>query len=124
LDYTTDRLAEAPAGPMNQVLLNLIDNAVRMGASTLWLSVDCDGKEVIVQVGDDGPGVAKEDRERIFDPFFTHRPHGDGTGLGLFLSRQMVEEAGGTLRVEDRSGGGALFIMAIPALPLDRDVGV
>jgi signal transduction histidine kinase len=123
LDYTTDRLAEAPAGPMNQVLLNLIDNAVRMGASTLWLSVDCDGKEVIVQVGDDGPGVAKEDRERIFDPFFTHRPHGDGTGLGLFLSRQMVEEAGGTLRVEDRSGGGALFIMAIPALPLDPEPG-
>jgi signal transduction histidine kinase len=122
-DYATDRLARAPAGPMNQVLLNLIDNAVRMGASTLWVGVDVEGDEVVVRVGDNGPGVAKDDRERIFDPFYTHRPEGDGTGLGLFLSRRMVEEAGGTLRVEDRSGGGALFIMAVPALPLDAEPG-
>jgi signal transduction histidine kinase len=121
--FATDRLARAPAGPMNQVLLNLIDNAVRMGASTLWLIVDVESNDLVVRVGDDGPGVAKEDRERIFDPFFTHRPQSDGTGLGLFLSRRMVEEAGGTLRVEDRSGGGALFIMTVPALPLDAEPG-
>ncbi len=122
-DYATDRLARAPAGPMNQVLLNLIDNAVRMGASAIWLSVDLEGHEIVVCVGDNGPGVAREARARIFDPFFTHRPNGDGTGLGLFLSRRMVEEAGGTLRVEDRLGGGALFIMAVPALPLDAEPG-
>ena len=122
-DFATDRLARAPAGPMNQVFLNLIDNAVRMGAENLWVSVHLEDSELVVRVGDDGPGIAKKDAERIFDPFFTERPEDDGTGLGLFLSRRMVEEAGGSLRVEDRSGGGALFIMAVPALPLEPEPG-
>ncbi len=122
-DFATDRLAKAPAGPMNQVLLNLIDNAVRMGAKNLWISIEADETNLVVKVGDDGPGVAKEHLDRIFDPFFTHRPAGDGTGLGLFLSRKMVEEAGGSLRVKDRSGGGALFIMVVPALPLQSEPG-
>lgn len=122
-DFMTDRLAKAPAGPMNQVLLNLVDNAVRMGAKNLWVSIDLNENNLVVKIGDDGPGVAKEHVERIFDPFFTHRPESDGTGLGLFLSRKMVEETGGSLRVKDRSGGGALFIMVVPALPLEPEPG-
>jgi len=122
-DFATDRLAKAPAGPMNQVLLNLVDNALRMGAMNLWLSIHVEENTLVVKVGDDGPGVAKTDVDRIFDPFFTHRPEGDGTGLGLFLSRKMVEETGGSLRVNDRSGGGALFIMVVPALPLGPEPG-
>lgn len=117
-DFVTDRLAKAPAGPMNQVLLNLVDNALRMGAKNLWLSIHLEEGSLVVRVGDDGPGVPEEDAERIFDPFFTKRPEGDGTGLGLFLSRKMTEEHGGSLRVENRAGGGALFIMEVPALPL------
>jgi signal transduction histidine kinase len=117
-DYETERLAMAPAGPMNQVFLNLIDNALRMGARTLWIGVRDAGEMLVVEVGDDGPGVGKEDSARVFDPFFTRRPNGDGTGLGLFLSRKMVEEVGGTLQVSDRQGGGALFIMEVPAVPL------
>ena len=73
-DFATDRLAQAPAGPMNQVLLNLVDNAVRMGAKNLWLSLEADENNLVVKIGDDGPGVAKEHVDRIFDPFFTHRP--------------------------------------------------
>jgi C4-dicarboxylate-specific signal transduction histidine kinase len=122
-EFSTDRLAKASAGPMNQVLLNLLDNSLQMGAKNLWLSIDAEGDDLVVKVGDDGPGVAKEHVERIFDPFFTKRPKGDGTGLGLFLSRKMVEEAGGSLRVKDRSGGGALFIMVVPALPLQSEPG-
>ncbi len=122
-DFATDRLAQAPAGPMNQVLLNLVDNAVRMGAKNLWLSLEAEANNLVVKIGDDGPGVAKEHVDRIFDPFFTHRPANDGTGLGLFLSRKMVEETGGSLRVQDRSGGGALFIVTVPALPLTPEPG-
>ncbi len=122
-DFATDRLASAPAGPMNQVFLNLVDNAVRMGARNLWLSIRVEENNIVVNVGDDGPGVAKEDVDRVFDPFFTNRSEGDGTGLGLFLSRKMVEEAAGSLRVKNRSGGGALFIMVIPALRLEPEPG-
>ena len=122
-DFSTDRLAKAPAGPMNQVILNLVDNAVQMGAKNLWLSIEVDTDSLVVKIGDDGPGVAKEYVDRIFDPFFTQRPSSDGTGLGLFLSRKMVEESGGSLRVQDRSGGGALFIMVVPALPLGPEPG-
>ena len=106
---------------MNQVLLNLIDNAVRMGAENLWLSLQAEGNDLVVKVGDDGPGVPKDKKDRVFDPFFTDRPEGDGTGLGLFLSRRMVEEAGGTLKIKDRSGGGALFILRVAALPLETE---
>ena len=122
-NYNTDRLAKAPAGPMNQVLLNLVDNALRMGAANLWLSIHVEENNLVVNVGDDGPGVTKSEIDRVFDPFYTRRPEGDGTGLGLFLSRKMVEEAGGSLRVTDRSGGGALFKMVVPALPLQGEPG-
>jgi signal transduction histidine kinase len=117
--FSTELLAQAPAGPMNQVLLNLVDNAVRMGSRSLWIGVEAAGDAVVATVADDGPGVPEEDVERIFDPFFTSRPDGDGTGLGLYLSRRIVEDNGGSLVVEKRSGGGALFRMQVPAVLLD-----
>ena len=122
-DFATDRLAKAPAGPMNQVLLNLIDNAVRMGAKNMWLGIQAEESSIVVKIGDDGPGVPTTDVDRLFDPFFTHRPQSDGTGLGLFLSRKMIEQAGGSLKYQDRSGGGALFVVVIPALPLAAELG-
>lgn len=117
-DFAADHLARAQAGPVNQVLLNLVDNALRIGADNLWLSIRQVEEILVVTVGDDGPGVPEEDLERVFDPFFTNRPDGGGTGLGLYLSRRMIEEAEGTLTVENREGGGAVFTMTVPALPL------
>ena len=66
---------------------------------------------------------APENRERIFDPFFTTRPPGEGTGLGLYLSRQIIEAHGGTLRVGTSESGGAEFAIELP-LPSAQDAQV
>ena len=104
---------------LNQVFLNLLDNAVRAsphgGRVYLTLS-ESDHGTVTIAVGDEGGGVKPENRERIFDAFFTTRPPGEGTGLGLYLSRQIVEAHGGSLRVRSGPGpgGGAEFVVELP----------
>jgi len=106
----------APARAFNQVLLNLVDNAVRSGAANVWIELRQVDKNVSVAVSDDGPGVPPDLVHRIFDPFFTTRVEGEGTGLGLHLSRRIARECGGELRYEPRPGGGARFVMEIPAM--------
>ena len=114
-EYDTDRTVAAPASPLNQVFLNLVDNALRVGARTVWIRTSERGDRVVVTVGDDGPGVAPEHETRVFDPFFTNRPDGSGTGLGLYLSQRIVEEYGGRLTLGRRAGGGAEFTVEVPA---------
>src|SRR6185503_5141856 len=73
-----------------------------------------ENEHVVVEVSDSGPGVALVDRERIFDPFVTTKPVGVGTGLGLFVCRNVVRGLGGEVTVGDRPGGGALFRVLLP----------
>lgn len=99
-----------------QVLLNLGLNgldAVQAGGH-IWLMVenDADGGWRIA-VCDDGPGVPESQRERIFEPFYSGKT--DGTGLGLLISRKIVESYGGSLRVTEHAGGGACFEILLPA---------
>ncbi len=114
-DYRTDRIVAAPASPLNQVFLNLVDNALRVGARTLWIRTSDREDRVAVTIGDDGPGVAPEHETKVFDPFFTNRPDGSGTGLGLYLSRRIIDEYGGSLTLGRRAGGGAEFTVEVPA---------
>lgn len=115
-EYTTDVRAAAPPGPLNQVLMNLLDNALRMGAKNLWLRVALHDQRLVIRIGDDGPGVPPEVAQRIFDPFFTTREAGGGIGLGLYLSRRIVEAHHGAIWVEDRPGGGAEFVVELPSV--------
>jgi signal transduction histidine kinase len=69
---------------------------------------------VEIQVVDDGPGIAGDVKAKIFDWFFTTKPPGEGTGLGLAVSREILQAHGGNLRLEDTPGGGATFILEIP----------
>jgi signal transduction histidine kinase len=97
----------AYAGELNQVWTNLIDNAVSAmaGAGTLTIRTRPDRDRVLVEVGDTGPGVPEEIRQRIFEPFFTTKPVGEGTGLGLDISwRIVVNKHHGDLRVESVPG--------------------
>jgi signal transduction histidine kinase len=115
-DYEVTGDVFAPARAFNQVLLNLVDNSIRSGAENIWIELRQADKQVSVTVSDDGPGVSADMVHRIFDPFFTTRVEGEGTGLGLHLSRRIAQECGGELRYEPRPGGGARFVMEIPAM--------
>jgi signal transduction histidine kinase len=102
-------LPQIPAHPaeLNQVWTNLIDNAVQAmnGAGTLTISTFRDDDDVVVSIGDTGPGVPKELRKRIFEPFFTTKPVGEGTGLGLDISYRIVMNGhGGDITVTSEPG--------------------
>ncbi len=73
------------------------------------------GDRVRLEVTDNGPGVPEANRHKIFEPFFTTREQQGGTGLGLWLARGIAEEEDGTLDVEDAPGGGARFVLDLPA---------
>ncbi len=95
------------AAELNQVWTNLIDNAVDAmhRSGTLTLHTARDGEQLLVEIGDTGPGVPYDMRQQIFEPFFTTKPVGDGTGLGLDVSwRIVVNRHGGSLRVISEPG--------------------
>lgn len=115
-EYETERFAQAPAGPLNQIFLNLLDNSIRIGVANIWLRMEERAGAILVSVADDGPGVQPEDIDRIFDPFFSNRKDGSGSGLGLYLSRKMAEDYGGSLEYRGRYGGGAEFVVEVPAI--------
>jgi two-component system NtrC family sensor kinase len=73
-----------------------------------------------VEVEDTGPGIAKHDQERIFEPFYTTKAVGKGTGLGLSICYGIVEKMGGHIRVKSRIGAGSTFILE---LPVSGDIG-
>jgi signal transduction histidine kinase len=102
-------LPPIPAYPseLNQVWTNLIDNAVQAmdGTGTLTIRTARDEDNVLVEIGDDGPGIPADIQKRIFEPFFTTKPVGQGTGLGLDISwRIVVNKHHGDLRVESVPG--------------------
>jgi signal transduction histidine kinase len=106
-------------GRLVQVLVNLLLNAAdaMAGKGTIVVACqDADGKAVLT-IADEGPGVAAENRRKIFDPFFTTKPVGQGTGLGLSVSRSIVESFGGTLELAPAvAGQGAKFVLTLPGV--------
>ena len=113
----------ADAHRLHQVLVNLIVNAGHAMRDipsarriTLTTRFERDHARVHLEVGDTGPGVPSEIQARIFEPFFTTKPSGQGTGLGLSLCQGIIEEHGGTIRVESASGRGATFLIELPVV--------
>ena len=106
-------------GRVHQIVVNLVQNALdaMSGLESPRLEVamvQTDGK-VTIEIDDWGPGIAEADLAKIFDPFFTSKPVGQGTGLGLYISYGMAKEMGGDLTVENREQGGARFRLILPA---------
>ena len=102
------------ANQMRQALLNIIKNAIEASPadSTVSIRVYDEQGRATVAVSDQGPGLPAEDREHIFDPFFTTKS--DGTGLGLAMTQQIVEEHHGSIRVDSEPGHGATFVITLP----------
>jgi two-component system NtrC family sensor kinase len=108
---------------ITQVLTNLLINArhvleERPQPRCVRLTARFDTEWAYIEVADNGPGVAEAIRSRIFDPFFTTKPVGTGTGIGLAVSRGIVEAHGGSLNLARTDGEGAHFVIR---LPLARD---
>ena len=106
---------------IQQVLLNLVINAEQAmlsanGRGSLVLRTwhDVAHNAVVLQVSDDGPGVPSEVKGKIFDPFFTTKEVGKGTGLGLTVAYAIVQEHGGSIRVDSPAAGGASFTVEFP----------
>jgi signal transduction histidine kinase len=118
-------LVEGDERRLRQVVFNLLSNAVKFtpeGGSVVVASARVDGK-VQVSVADTGPGIVAEDRERIFEEF--HQTdvgvqQGEGTGLGLALSKSLVELHGGRIWVESEPGHGSRFVFTLPANEADH----
>lgn len=101
-----------------QAMANLMRNAVQAQSErggAVQVSALPVGDHVELRVDDQGPGVPPELRESVLAPFYTTKPPGQGLGLGLPLVQGIVEEAGGTLRIEDAPSGGARFVISLPA---------
>ena len=101
---------------LNQVVTNIVGNAADAVSEggTVTIETGSDDDLYTIEIGDSGPGVPPDLRERIFEPFFTTKPVGSGTGLGLAISYSVVLAHKGTITVDDRPGGGAVFKIQVP----------
>jgi PAS domain S-box-containing protein len=116
-------------GQLQQVFMNLIVNAEQAmkeehRRGTLIITTEKHGSDIRIVFQDNGPGIPKENMARLFQPFFTTKAPGEGTGLGLSLSRSIVIEHGGEMIVESEPGHGATFMIELPITevsPLEAD---
>jgi signal transduction histidine kinase len=104
-------------GKLHQVLVNLLLNAAEAGARRIRLSAETGGGEARIACADDGAGIAAENLPKLFEPFFTTRAPGQGTGLGLAVSHRILEQHGGRIDVTSRPGTGATFTLRFPVVP-------
>ena len=108
---------------LRQIAMNLVLNAIDATPDGGTVAVICggraqgDGRRATLCVRDSGRGIAADDLPHIFEPFFTTRA--DGTGLGLAITSELVRAGGGAIRVENTPGGGATFVVELPAAGAD-----
>ncbi|HZV83106.1 MAG TPA: ATP-binding protein [Geobacteraceae bacterium] len=110
------------AKQLEQVLLNMIMNATqasvdRKGKIHVSTMYAADTREVVVEIADEGKGIDPEDMPRLFDPFFSTRIAEGGSGLGLYISKYIIDEHGGTISVESEVGKGSTFRITLPCSP-------
>ncbi len=110
-------LVRMDANKIKQVVINLVMNAIQAlgerGNITLK-TFEPEPKMVELSVADDGPGISPEVQQRMFEPFYTTKKEGEGTGLGLYICRSIVSDHGGQIWVESMPGEGTTFHIRLP----------
>ena len=101
---------------LRQVLINLITNAVHATGpgGKITATLEPVGDRVALTIKDTGRGIPREHLKKIFEPFFSTKPPGEGTGLGLFVTRNIIEKLGGEMDVESQLGQGTRFCIRLP----------
>ncbi|HIJ95382.1 MAG TPA: sensor histidine kinase [Desulfuromonadales bacterium] len=114
-------LIQTDSNQLKQILLNIVMNALQAmetaGGTLLVETATAGDDQVRVTISDSGPGIPPEVIERIFDRYFTTKKSGVGTGLGLFVTRELVIQLGGAIRVSSGAEGGTTFIVTLPIAP-------
>lgn len=103
-------------GRIQQVMLNLILNGIQAieTSGTLYISTRFKNENIIIDIEDDGTGIEQHIQDKIFDPFFSTKAPGQGTGHGLAVSYGIIQEHHGDIRVIPKVGEGALFRITLP----------
>lgn len=120
--YVGTSVVSAPPSKLGQVLLNVLLNAAQAipegapEAHRILVSVRPEEASTVIEISDTGSGIPEESLLRVFDPFFTTKPVGVGTGLGLWVSRQIVTGLGGTIEARSKVGAGTVLRIALPSL--------
>jgi PAS domain S-box-containing protein len=106
---------------LNRVFMNIMQNAfeVTSEAGDIYVGLYCRNNRVIVSIRDSGPGIPAAQRKKIFEPFFTTKK--SGTGLGLFISKEIVKAHGGRITHQPSRAGGTIFTISIPVIEVMRD---
>ncbi len=129
--YESEHWVVIDAGLMLQAFLNICQNAIQAMPGGGQLTVECqadvrraDGTSwIVIKISDTGPGIPPEHLEHIFDPFYTTKDVGTGTGLGLSVSSRIVQEHGGQLEAANNPTGGAVFLLYLPQTnPIEANV--
>jgi NtrC-family two-component system sensor histidine kinase KinB len=111
-------VASGDSDRIQQVLVNLLDNAAKYGGSPVRVSAEGTNGVVRIAVSDAGPGIGAADRDRIFEKFYRADPQATrgarGTGLGLYISRELAQRLGGRLHLASAPGEGATFVVELP----------
>ncbi|MCP5468107.1 MAG: response regulator [Deltaproteobacteria bacterium] len=117
-DYQLSKKAYCNINQINQVFLNLFVNASQametQKEANLWIQTSQENGKAKIVIRDDGPGIPLEIQNKIFDPFFTTKEIGKGTGLGLYLSQQIIKEHDGNMIMQSTPGQGTQFTITIP----------
>jgi two-component system C4-dicarboxylate transport sensor histidine kinase DctB len=118
--YPSDEIfAHADGDRLGQVFVNVLSNALDAVAGSAAPRIEIEVRQadgrIAISIRDTGPGLAPETAGRIFEPFFTTKLAGSGLGLGLAISERIMRDFGGAMRARNAEGGGALFVIELPA---------